>query len=51
MVNNTWDREVNYKLETVITKDGGYALKAGENIKTIKAILKDHTKIDLYMID
>ena len=38
-------------LETVTTKDGGHALKAGENLKTIKNLLENPTRIDYNKID
>lgn len=40
-----------YKLDTAATKDGGYALKAGENIKTIKTLIESSKAISNDSID
>lgn len=41
IVQNKWNEQATYILDSVITKEGGYALNVGHNIPLIKSFIKD----------
>ena len=50
IVQNKWNEQAAYILDSVITKEGGYALNVGQNIPLIKSLIKDD-QISLSKID
>lgn len=51
IINNKWSKEVIYKLDTVKTKDDGFAFQVGPSITTIKYIVENKDKLNFDFIE
>jgi len=44
LINNNWNDKVTYKLDTVKTNHGGFVFKVGQNMPTMKTLIKHTAK-------